>query len=130
MEKKSIIFVGIFATVLIAIGIVAACGGFGGIGGFGGFIPGNSTNSTQMKDFYNQVQNAIKNNDFNTWKSLMESQLTQDNFNKLVSNYQKMEQRINQTKEKWNIPMFPENFTYGNFTHMNIGRMRNKHGFF
>jgi hypothetical protein len=43
---------------------------------------------TQMKS----IQTAIDNNDFATWKSLMESQLTQDNFNKLVDANKKMTQ--------------------------------------
>ena len=124
MKKKTINYIGIFAVIIVAIlgvGFVAAynIGHFGG--GFG--IVGNSKNMTQsqiqqMKDFNTQVQTAIKNNDFATWKSLMESQLTQSNFNNIVANYQKTPQMMNQTGNfKWHMP--------GNFT--GSFKMRNMH---
>lgn len=48
--------------------------------------------SADQKTFMDSVQKAVANNDFATWKSLMESQLTGDNFNKMVANSQKMSQ--------------------------------------
>jgi len=44
------------------------------------------------KTFMDSIQKAVADNDFSTWKSLMESQLTQDNFNKMVDNHKKMTQ--------------------------------------
>lgn len=129
MERKTITL-SIFAVVLVAIlgvGLAAACN----VGPFGtGFLKfGDYKNMTQaqiqqMQDFNTQVQTAIKNNDFATWKSLMESQLTQDNFNNLVTNYQKMSQMMNQTSDF--KEHMPGNFT-GNFT--GSSRMRSMHGF-
>jgi hypothetical protein len=142
MEKKTITFICIFAVVIIAVfgvGLAAAYNGQFGIGFEKILNPRNLTQEKiqQMKDFNSQVQTAIKNNDFATWKSLMESQLTQDNFNTLVANYLKISQMVNQTSNKWHMPgnftgNFTRNFTgnfIGNFTRgfNNPGRIRNMH---
>ena len=42
------------------------------------------------------VDQAIQNNDYPTWKFLMEGQLTQENFNKLVENHKAMVERMTQ----------------------------------
>lgn len=60
------------------------------------------TNSPEYKAFQkfnSEVENAIKNNDYATWKSLLESQLTQENFNKVVEQYKKMQSQ-NQTNSQ------------------------------
>lgn len=44
------------------------------------------------KTFMDSVQKAVADNDFATWKSLMESQLTQANFDKMVGNHKTMTQ--------------------------------------
>jgi hypothetical protein len=129
MKKKTMTQIGIFAVVVVAIfGIGFASAYNAGHFGTGFFKFGDSKNLTkteiqQMKDFNSQVQTAIQNNDYATWKSLMESQLTQDNFNNLVTNYQKMSQMINQTGG------FKEHIS-GNFTGNFTGsfKMRNMHG--
>jgi hypothetical protein len=45
---------------------------------------------TQMQEFHDSLKQAIENNDFESWKSLMESQLTEENFNLLVERYNQM----------------------------------------
>ncbi|MFH2020708.1 MAG: hypothetical protein ABIJ34_04800 [archaeon] len=60
--------IGILA-VLFIIGIAS-------VSAFGGFW------NTQDKD---AIRTAIQNKDFATWKSLMEAQLTEDNFNQITS---------------------------------------------
>jgi DNA-binding transcriptional regulator YbjK len=47
-----------------------------------------------------EMLNAIKANDFSAWKEAMSAQLTEDNFNKLVQNYQTMSQRHENMSEK------------------------------
>ncbi len=37
-----------------------------------------------LKQTHDAIQTAIENGDYATWKSLMEQQLTEDNFNKIV----------------------------------------------
>jgi len=96
MKKKKIknkYMLGIFALAIIAVlGVgVAVASPLGK--GFG-FNNSNlsAAEKTAMQTQMQAIQTAIDNKDFATWKSLMESQLTQDNFNKLVDANQKMSQ--------------------------------------
>jgi DNA-binding FadR family transcriptional regulator len=45
---------------------------------------------TEMQEFNDAIQQAIEDGDFETWKSLMESQLTEENFNALIERYNQM----------------------------------------
>ena len=67
------------AIAILAVGAVSAFG-------FGWFNPNgsNGENSTDMQAFHQEVQTAIQNDDYATWKSLMESQLTEENFQNIV----------------------------------------------
>jgi hypothetical protein len=68
---------------LMLVGIVAAAAGTSAFGmGF-----------WQSTDDKQAIQTAIANNDYATWKDLMEQQLTQDNFNQLVQRHQQMSDR-------------------------------------
>jgi hypothetical protein len=78
MNRKKIIGMLAITIVVAAIGSVAAFGGR-----FSGIDPQGMDNITK----------AIKANDFNSWKSAMSTQITEDNFNKLVQRYQTMPQR-------------------------------------
>jgi hypothetical protein len=78
MNRKKIIGMLAITIVIAAIGSVAAFGGK------------SSGIDRQSKD---NITNAIKANDFDSWRSEMSLQLTQENFNKLVQNYQTMSQR-------------------------------------
>lgn len=46
----------------------------------------------EMLEFQDSLQTAIEEGDYETWKSLMESQLTEENFNRVVEMHQKMEE--------------------------------------
>lgn len=94
MKKKKIknkYMFGIFALAIIAVLGVGVAVASPLEKGFG-FSNSNLTpaEKTAMQAQMQAIQTAIDNNDFATWKSLMESQLTQDNFNKLVDANQKM----------------------------------------
>jgi hypothetical protein len=96
MKKKKIknkYMFGIFALAIIAVLGVGVAVASPLAKGFG-FNNSNLTTAekTAMQTQMQSIQTAIDNNDFATWKSLMESQLTQDNFNKLVDANQKMSQ--------------------------------------
>ncbi|MEK6918347.1 MAG: hypothetical protein AABW51_05355, partial [Nanoarchaeota archaeon] len=71
--------------VALLIGSVAAFG-FGN--GFGKNL--SDEEKIQMKTFRDNVQTAVENNDYAEWKSLMESQLTEENFQKLVDRQSKI----------------------------------------
>ena len=73
------------AIAILAVGAVSAFG-------FGWFNPNgsNGENSTDMQAFHQEVQTAIQNDDYATWKSLMESQLTEENFQNIVDMHKKM----------------------------------------
>jgi hypothetical protein len=45
-----------------------------------------------------ELQTAIENNDYNTWKSLMEAKITEENFNEMVERYNSMKDNKNQQK--------------------------------
>jgi hypothetical protein len=69
---------------MLAITIVVAS--IGSVAAFGGKLLGIDP---QNRD---EITNAIKANDYNAWQAAMSTQLTQDNFNKLVQRYQTMSQ--------------------------------------
>ena len=69
----------------LAITIVVAA--IGSVAAFGEKFPGIDSQSR------NNITNAIKANDFNSWKAAMTAQLTQAKFDKLVQSYQTMSQR-------------------------------------
>lgn len=84
---------GVLAFSIIAmlgIGLIAA---FPGIGFGKGAMAQELSEEEQaeMQEFHDSIQEAIENNDYETWKSLMESQLTEENFNALVERHTTME---------------------------------------
>lgn len=96
MKKKTIyLSSAISLLVLLGIGFVAAQGGFGlGLGK--GIGQGNLTEVQigEMQTFQTNLQAAIANNDYSAWKSLIESQLTEERFQQLVEKHSQMaEQR-------------------------------------
>ncbi len=62
------------------------------------------------KTFNDQLQLAVTNNDFTAWKSLMDSQLTQENFDRLVAISKNVSMHGNETEARDALPM---NFTRG-----------------
>jgi hypothetical protein len=51
-----------------------------------------SSSAPKLSETQKAIQTAIQNNDYSSWKSLMESQITSDNFNTLVNRYSQIEQ--------------------------------------
>jgi hypothetical protein len=94
MEQKYIL--GIVALAMIAIlgvGMVSALGYAKGLGFMNQDL--SDEEKTQMQEQRNQMQTAIENGDYAAWKSLMEaqvanrqSQITEENFNKIVEQHQ------------------------------------------
>ena len=89
MKKKKIknkYMFGIFSLAIIAIlGVGVAVASPLGKGIV--FIDNSNLSSaekTEMQAQMQAIQTAIDKKDFETWKSLMEAQLTEENFNKLV----------------------------------------------
>ena len=80
---------GILAFSIVAILGVSFVTAFPNFGFNGSKNRGNVTEDkiAEMQSFQNSVRDAIKNDDFESWKSLMESQLTQENFDSLVERY-------------------------------------------
>lgn len=86
-NKTSVGILAVFAVLVLGVAGVVSAGGFGN-----GFGLGANTNSTQMQEFHTQIHDAVTSGDFATWKSLMESQITQANFDSLRSRAQTMEE--------------------------------------
>jgi len=90
--------IGIIALVVIAIFTASMVSAFG----FGRGFMGTSLTEAQKTEFQAQrqaMETAIQNKDYQAWKSLMQqkisemqSQLTQENFNKIVDMHDKMTQ--------------------------------------
>ncbi len=58
----------------------------------------------EMQNFHDSLEEAINNKDFESWKSLMESQITKENFVKIIEvreNEEEKEKRIQKKKEKF-----------------------------
>ena len=118
--KKITLGIFVFSVIaLLGVGIVAALPfGFGK-----GAMSQELTEEEQieMQSFHDSLQDAIDNEDFDAWKSLMESQLTEENFNKMIEmqNYEEeqrseMKQAREQFCEENNCPDL-EDFEEGEF---------------
>ncbi|HPD81751.1 MAG TPA: hypothetical protein PK357_01485 [Candidatus Pacearchaeota archaeon] len=89
---------GVLAFSIIAIlgiGIIAAFP-FGNLN-----FNKNMTEEEQeeAKAFHDALKQAIEDSDFENWKDLMESQLTEENFNALVEKHNKMSEEREANKE-------------------------------
>jgi hypothetical protein len=104
MEHKYVF--GIVALAMIAVLGVSAVSAFGNGIGFG------SLNDEDMEDFeiqQNAMRTAIENEDYQTWKSLVENRiakmqgdLTEENFGRVVEKHQEMSEfreAIHEAKE-------------------------------
>ena len=89
--KKELITILLLSMVIVGISITSAESFEKNISP----IQGNNFygwNMSQMQEIQNSIQQSIKDNDYDSWKtlmkkqiSLMESQITEDNFNKFVN---------------------------------------------
>ncbi|MBS3079817.1 hypothetical protein J4218_06860 [Candidatus Pacearchaeota archaeon] len=94
MEQKYVLGIVLLITAVIGVSMVSAFG-FGN-----GLMKQDITDEdrTLMQEKHEQMKSAIENKDYATWKTLMEeqiakmqSQITEDNFNKIVENHVKMQ---------------------------------------
>jgi hypothetical protein len=83
MKNKYLL--GVVALTMIAVLGVSLVVAFPAGNGFGlGKTTMSAEEQTAMQAQMQAVQTAVENGDFATWKSLMEAQLTEESFNKLV----------------------------------------------
>ena len=119
--KNKISFI-LLTSFLIGILLISLASAFSFC--VGGFSQGNPTdrNNTEMRTFTTSLNSAIQNKDFNTWKSLIESQLTQENFNQMVleSNHSQ-EPRPDMNRSNLNI-----NKTHPDFKKDKLNKGENK----
>ena len=84
---------GIFALALFSVILMTS---FVFAQGFDGqFNQLTDDEKSERKAEMETIRTAIENNDYSTWKDLMEAQLTQDNFDKLVEHHEKRSEARN-----------------------------------
>lgn len=93
MQNKYVYsFVALAIVAILGVSMISAFG-------FGKSFNADLTEEekTELQEQREAMKTAIENNDFETWKSLMEqritkmqSQLTEENFNKIVKRHEKM----------------------------------------
>lgn len=93
------ITLGIFAFAIISllgIGIIAAFPL-----GFGKRMMQELSNEeqTEMQTFHDSLEEAIENKDFESWKTLMESQLTKENFERMIEMREQEQERRTEMQE-------------------------------
>jgi transcriptional regulator with AAA-type ATPase domain len=86
MNKKYLAIFAIAMVALVGIGTVSAFG-FGN-----GMKNISDDDKAEMQEHMDAVRTAIENNDYEAWKSFMESQLTEENFNQMVERHNEMAQ--------------------------------------
>jgi hypothetical protein len=69
-----------------------------------GFVKMNQNLSDEEQNeinaFHDSLQTAIENEDYESWKTLMESQLTEENFNKMIGENKEMQTMKAEMEEK------------------------------
>jgi len=95
MEQKYI--AGMVALAMVAVLGISMVSAFGGFGGFGFAQTLTDEEKAGMQEQHEAMQKAISEGDYTTWKSLMEervakmqSQITEENFNVVREQHQKM----------------------------------------
>ncbi|MFA5173598.1 MAG: hypothetical protein WC438_00265 [Candidatus Pacearchaeota archaeon] len=109
MERKYVLT--IMAVSLVAILGVGAVSAFGFGNGF--FNSATDEEKAAMKENQDAMRTAIENNDYATWKTLMEGQIaqmqskiTEENFNDIVANHAKMSEmqsEMNTLRQKYGM---------------------------
>lgn len=97
--KKITLGVFVFSVIaLLGVGIVAAFPFNFGRGMMAQDL--SEEEQIEMQAFHDALQEAIENEDFDSWKSLMESQLTEENFNKMIEMREQQEERRAEMEEQ------------------------------
>ena len=101
MKNKAILgATALFLTTLLGAGLITAFH----FGECMGGLEISEEDQTEMQAFQESVQQAIEDEDFGEWKSLMESQLTQARFDDLVEMHnqnQERQQLMEEMQEAW-----------------------------
>ena len=84
MENKTML--GIF--VIVAVAILAV----GSAAAFGGFGSGAFESQEEAQAFHEGVQIAVQNGDYNSWASLMQSQITEERFAQMQDMHKQMQE--------------------------------------
>lgn len=114
MKQKTLL--GIFAFSIVAILGISMVSAFG----FGHKLMNpdlSDEDKTEMQNQMETIRTAIENNDYETWKSLMEEQIakmqeqiTEDNFDEIVARHQEIEENRQACEEDENACPMPEDF--------------------
>lgn len=86
MKNKALFgFLALFVIGILTTGFVSAFG-------FGNGPMGNLSEEemTEMQAYHESIREAIQNNDYESWRSLMESKLTQEEFDLRVEHHNQM----------------------------------------
>ena len=94
MKKTSAGILAFSMMLILGVGLVAA------FPMMGGHWEVSEEEMQEQAQFMEQVQQAIADEDFDTWESLMVSQITYENFQKQVEIHQEMEQRRLEMEEQ------------------------------
>lgn len=112
MKQKSVYGgVALAAMALLLVGGVSA---FGGFDRFSIGAPLTEEEKDNMEAFRDQVRTAIENEDYAAWYDLMESRLTQEDFEMIVEQHDKMQEireiseQMRQAKEDGDTETFEE----------------------
>lgn len=93
MKNKTILLMTLSIVAILGLGLVAA------FLGNGKMHSGLYEIDEEMKQFKVAIQEAIENEDFESWRTLMESQLTQEKFDGLVEKHNQFSEEIPSKEE-------------------------------
>jgi len=124
MKNKTIImFVALGVIVMVVVGLSLATAFQGGFGKVRGTFEKSLTTEeiAEKKAFHESLMAAVESNDFDSWKILMESQLTEEKFNKLREKHMEMQELRQQFKGEFSYSDHKKRFygmhNKGNWNH-------------
>jgi len=91
MKKKNLAIFSILAIVVLGIGAVSAFGF-----GQGKMIGLDDEDKAEMEAFHDSLELAIESGDFVAWKNLMESQITEEHFERMQNHWSERKNNKNE----------------------------------
>lgn len=101
MKKRYLGIFAIFAIALLGIGAVSAFGM-----GQGKMLGLDEEEKAEMLSFREDVRNVIISGDYETWKELIESRISEEHFEFIQSRWAERETRRAETQNKFNAEGF------------------------